>query len=62
MTERYVGERRALRHFLEELRPLVVFAEPVPTTRARDALHERAHDACFLANSVTAAVVVVPRG
>ena len=24
--ERYVGERRALRHFLEELRPLVVAA------------------------------------
>jgi hypothetical protein len=25
-SERYVGERRALRHFLQELRPLVVAA------------------------------------
>ena len=40
--ERYVGERRALRHFLQELRPLVVAAlgvDAVLTYRIDRALH-----------------------
>jgi organic hydroperoxide reductase OsmC/OhrA len=42
------------------LRPRIVFAE-VPDPAALDALHHKAHEACFIANSVTSEVVVEPR-
>lgn len=42
------------------LRPRVVFGAPVPPDELH-ALHEAAHDACFLARSVKAPVEVVPR-
>jgi organic hydroperoxide reductase OsmC/OhrA len=45
------------------LRPRTRFAGPrQPTAQELQALHHRAHDACFLANSVRCAVVCEPRG
>jgi organic hydroperoxide reductase OsmC/OhrA len=43
------------------LRPRVEFAGDAPDAVALDALHHKAHEACFIANSVTAEVVVDPR-
>jgi len=43
------------------LRPKVVFSGPNPPTPEEIAdLHHRAHDACFIANSVTTEVTVEP--
>jgi organic hydroperoxide reductase OsmC/OhrA len=42
------------------LRPRIAFAE-APDSAALDALHHKAHEACFIANSVTSEVVVEPR-
>lgn len=45
-----------------ELSPLVVFAgESRPTPDELNAMHHAAHDACYIANSVTAEVVCTPR-
>jgi len=43
------------------LRPQIVFAGEEPDAAALDALHHKAHEACFIANSVTAEVSVEPR-
>lgn len=43
------------------LRPLVRFQGSSPTETELRALHETAHDRCFLANSVRSEVVVAPR-
>lgn len=44
------------------LRPAVVFSgESQPDAAALEALHHRAHEACYLANSIRAAVTVEPR-
>ena len=43
------------------LRPRIAFAGEPPTVEALAALHHAAHEACFIANSVTAEVVVEPR-
>ena len=44
------------------LRPEVVFSgERLPTATELDELHHRAHEECFIANSVTTEVVVEPR-
>ena len=43
------------------LRPKIVFAGGEPDLAALDALHHKAHEACFIANSMTAEVVVEPR-
>jgi organic hydroperoxide reductase OsmC/OhrA len=43
------------------LRPKVAFAGEAPDAAALDALHHAAHQACFIANSVTAEVVVEAR-
>ena len=42
------------------LRPRIVFGGEEPDQSAIDALHHKAHEACFIANSVTAEVVVEP--
>jgi organic hydroperoxide reductase OsmC/OhrA len=44
-----------------ELRPKVVFDGVAPDAAALAALHARAHDACFIAQSVACEVVVVPQ-
>jgi organic hydroperoxide reductase OsmC/OhrA len=43
------------------LRPQIVFGGDAPDQAALGALHHKAHEACFIANSVTSEVVVEPR-
>ena len=43
------------------LRPKIAFSGTAPDAAVLDALHHQAHEACFIANSVTCAVVVEPR-
>lgn len=44
------------------LRPAATFSgAPVPDAAAIDALHHRAHEACYIANSIRAEVTVEPR-
>jgi organic hydroperoxide reductase OsmC/OhrA len=43
------------------LRPQIVFGGEEPDQATIDALHHKAHEACFIANSVTAEVVVEGR-
>lgn len=44
------------------LRPEITFSgEALPDAAALDALHHRAHEDCFIANSIRADVVVEPR-
>ena len=43
------------------LRPRIVFGGEAPDAAALDALHHKAHEACFIANSVTCEVVMEPR-
>jgi organic hydroperoxide reductase OsmC/OhrA len=42
------------------LRPMVVFSEKAPTEEEHAALHHRAHEKCFIANSVKTEVIVEP--
>jgi len=43
------------------LRPAVTYAGRAPSGEEHAQLHERAHDACFIANSVKTEVVIEPR-
>jgi organic hydroperoxide reductase OsmC/OhrA len=43
------------------LNPVVAFAGEPPSAEAYAALHETAHEHCFIANSVTSKIVVSPR-
>ena len=43
------------------LRPKIVFGDAPPTREMLGDLHHKAHEACFIANSVTSQVVVEPR-
>ena len=43
------------------LRPLIRFGERVPSEAELAAIHHRAHEACYIANSVTAEVIVESR-
>src|SRR5882672_563094 len=43
------------------LRPVVSFAGTPPSAQEHAALHERAHEKCFIANSVKSEVRVEPR-
>ena len=42
------------------LRPLVAFSGAAPSAEAHAALHEKAHQKCFIANSVTSDIVLEP--
>ncbi|MEQ7873905.1 OsmC family protein [Sphingomonas sp. ASV193] len=42
------------------LHPRIAFADPVPDAAAIMALHEAAHDKCFIANSVSAKILIEP--
>lgn len=42
------------------LRPQVQYGGPVPDAEVENALHDRAHASCFIANSVRTEVVVEP--
>jgi organic hydroperoxide reductase OsmC/OhrA len=43
------------------LRPRIAFGGAAPDAAALDALHHKAHEACFIANSVTSEIVIEPR-
>jgi organic hydroperoxide reductase OsmC/OhrA len=43
------------------LRPAVRWAGTPPSAERLEALHHRAHESCYISNSVTATVVVEPR-
>ena len=43
------------------LRPKIAFADTAPDAAALKGLHHEAHEACFIANSITAEVIVEPR-
>jgi organic hydroperoxide reductase OsmC/OhrA len=43
------------------LRPVVSFSGRAPTREEHEALHERAHEKCFIANSVKTEVRIEPR-
>ena len=44
------------------LRPYIVFKGNQPSLRDVDDLHHRAHDECYIANSVKTDVAVEPQG
>jgi len=43
------------------LRPRIAWSGKVPSAVELDALHHRSHEACYIANSVTAEIVIEPR-
>jgi organic hydroperoxide reductase OsmC/OhrA len=55
------GEDGKVRITRVTLRPRVEFGGAAPDAAALDALHHQAHEACFIANSVTCEVVVEAR-
>ena len=65
VVERYVDEAVGVldRSWMSKvtLRPAVTFAGKAPTEDEHRALHEKAHEKCFIANSVKSEVVVEPR-
>jgi organic hydroperoxide reductase OsmC/OhrA len=64
VVERYVDEAVGVldRTWISRvtLRPTVVFAEQKPSPDEHEALHHRAHEKCFIANSVKTEVIVEP--
>jgi len=52
------GDDGRIRITKATLRPRIAFDGAAPDAAALDALHHKAHEACFIANSVTAEVVV----
>ena len=44
------------------LRPYIVFKDNQPSPRQVDDLHHRAHDECYIANSVKTEVAIEPQG
>jgi organic hydroperoxide reductase OsmC/OhrA len=59
VLEKDVKGRMAMTRVL--LRPVVAFTGKAPSAEEHARLHERAHDKCFIANSVKTEVVVEPR-
>ena len=55
------GEDRRTRITKVTLRPRIAFDGAAPDAAALDALHHKAHEACFIANSVTSKIVIEPR-
>jgi len=43
------------------LRPRIVYGDVAPTDEMLDDLHHKAHEACFIANSITSEIVIEPR-
>ena len=43
------------------LRPKIVFGDAPPTREMLGDLHHEAHEACFIANSITSEIVIEPR-
>ena len=43
------------------LKPKIAYGDTPPTEEMLDELHHKAHEACFIANSITSEVVIEPR-
>jgi OsmC-like protein. len=43
------------------LRPKIAFGGEAPDQTVLDQLHHKAHEACFIANSITSEIVIEPR-
>ena len=43
------------------LKPRIVFGGDAPTQEMLDELHHKAHEACFIANSITSEILIEPR-
>jgi organic hydroperoxide reductase OsmC/OhrA len=43
------------------LRPRIVYGDVAPTDAMLDELHHKAHEACFIANSITSEVTIEPQ-
>ena len=43
------------------LRPRIVYGDVAPTDEMLGDLHHKAHEACFIANSITSEIVIEPR-
>lgn len=43
------------------LRPRIIYGDVAPTKEMLDDLHHKAHEACFIANSITSEMVIEPR-
>jgi organic hydroperoxide reductase OsmC/OhrA len=65
VVDRYVDEAVGVldKNWISKvtLRPLVTFSGKAPTEDEHRALHEKAHERCFIANSVKSEVLVEPR-
>jgi organic hydroperoxide reductase OsmC/OhrA len=65
VVDRYVDEATGVldKNWMSQvtLRPVVTFAGKAPTEEEHRALHHKAHEKCFIANSVKSEVLVEPR-
>ena len=65
VVDRYVDEAVGVldRNWISKvtLRPVVTFSGKAPSDEEHRALHEKAHERCFIANSVKSEVLVEPR-
>ena len=43
------------------LRPRILYGDVAPTQEMLDDLHHKAHEACFIANSITSEIVIEPK-
>ena len=59
--EMETGEDRRTRITKVTLRPRITLEGAAPDAAALDALHHKAHEACFIANSVTSEIAIEPR-
>jgi organic hydroperoxide reductase OsmC/OhrA len=59
VMEKIDGERMAVTRIT--LKPEVTYAGRQPTPAERDELHHKAHELCFIANSVKTEIVVEER-
>ena len=59
--EMHKGDDGRIRITKVTLRPRIEFGGAAPDAAALDALHHKAHEACFIANSVTSEIVIEPR-
>jgi organic hydroperoxide reductase OsmC/OhrA len=59
MLGKNAAGKMAVTHIV--LRPLVVFSGTPPSRAQLDALHNKAHEHCFIANSVTTQITIEPQ-
>jgi organic hydroperoxide reductase OsmC/OhrA len=59
--EMHKGSDGKMRITLVTLRPKIVFGDVPPTPEMLDDLHHKAHEACFIANSITSEIAIEPR-